>query len=175
MASDKRQRIVELHSFVELYKILHSDQIQSNDNTCWIMKGVGYANAQAEIAKYLYSILKNAVENNNNTAPTKDYSANNDNVTEPKEHSPQPAQSPPLHNSSPSPHSQSPPSLPLPSLPHPLSVSTPLSPQPLIFEWDAYDLSNFRFWGCRIPPGIFSSANFFEIRTKYFQIQKVRN
>eukprot|EP00026_Physarum_polycephalum_P002730 Phypoly_transcript_02738.p1 GENE.Phypoly_transcript_02738~~Phypoly_transcript_02738.p1 ORF type:complete len:252 (-),score=37.39 Phypoly_transcript_02738:974-1729(-) len=195
----KRQKTVELHSFVELYQALHSDHDQSIYNsTCWIMKGVGYAHAQIEVAKYLHFISKTTQESQAHPRPAdlqpniqcynlqpshlqpSDLQSSNPQTPDLLPANVQPSNILPsnLSNeqfsnspSNPPPPPPTPPSTPPSNLPSNLQPSNlqpsnqqPSNQQPSfttstpsslsIFEWDAYDLRNFKFWGCMIPPEI---------------------
>lgn len=159
--------------------MLHSDDyLQSvNDTICWIMKGVNYLSGQTDVAKYLqqttslylpFMPLSQSIQPLTQNSPQSFTSS----------HPPQPLPFPlsttsqsvqPLTSqispqSSIPPQSRHSPHPTHPSRAYPHSTSrdptSPLSyprpvPPPIIFEWDAYDLTLFKFWGCRIPPGKF--------------------
>lgn len=166
------ENVKEIDNFVDLYKVLHSDEVQTKD-IWWILKGIDYLSGQVEIHKYL---LSNSTENNKNginlNSTSNINSTSNDLVNSPQPSILQPSNfQPPFQNTS-SPHLH--PSHPYSS---PSQSSSRFPPQksqqsqktqqakpskssqkdvsniPVIFEWDAYDLRKFRFWGCKIPTG----------------------
>lgn len=171
-------KIVNLHSFTEVYQVLHAEE--RANNTCWIVKGIDYISGQVEVIKFLQSLnVTNPQETcsiNTNTSTNSTNNNNNNNNDTPQEHlisspfpsSPLPSSPAPSNfvsntnfpvsnTNSPITHSNSPIS-PSKSLSSSKSPTNPLvSPSPPAFDWNTHDLNNFRFWGCKIPAGIFNT------------------